>query len=640
MTTAVNSAVTVRSALRKIFLGAATHGSVQKTRGPNISSASMLRRLPLTVAACVLAVLGMSVCSAQAGMVTVFDHDGRTHVVNNRFLTGDAANPSLPAMPVDGPLLLTPAAPVLTLAPSARLSLARVALARVARAPRTAATPTAKKKKKVKTVTFAQALLKLNQSGELQGAAYQSDLRIWQQAVGEQSHIAKWRATQLGDVTATLNELANDKELTVSRLPVLMLTLANNASYWKTGAALANGASVQFQGSELVWEFYAGSGIQLQVLHTFGEADGYYEAGIADYPKLATLMSEMVPLAVRRGGGLAWEYYFNWEGGKPPWVSAMAQATGLEALTNAYLATKNPEYLTYAHQALPLLETKPPIGVAVSTTLGTRYLQYSFTPGTDIINAFLQTLLGLYDYQQVSLDPVANTLYNAGNRQAQSELTSFVTGGWSLYQPGEADPLSYHTLVTGFLKLLCAKTEVPVYCSTYRQFAADLLTRPQLTVLTTTATSGKKFGLRFKLTKYAAVGITLSGGGKSYLYTKKSFFAGTNSFATPKLKAGTYTLSMSVTDPAGHYASLGTSLHVCKGGCAPSPYAIAPPSTGAVPSVTVPLPAPSTTTTPTTTTPTTAVPTGTTTTGTTPTAPTTTTDPDTTTAPPSGGQGL
>ncbi len=423
--------------------------------------------------------------------------------------------------------------------------------------------------------------------------------------------------------------MASAKQVTAARLPVLMLTLANNVSYWKSGPSLANGAAVQFQGSELVWEYYAGSGIQLQVLHTFGEGDGYYEAGPADYPKLVTLMSEMVPLAVQRGGGLAWEYYFDWDGGKPPWVSAMAQGTGLEALTDAYLATKNPQYLSYAHQALPLLETKPPVGVAVKTGLGTRYLQYSFTPSTDIINAFLQTLLGLYDYQQVSLDPVASALYNAGNRQAQAELPSFVTGGWSLYQAGQPDPASYHTLVTGFLKLLCQKTQVPVYCTTYQLFVADALSRPQLTLETTTATSGQKFSLRFKLTKYAAVGVTLSRAGKNYLYTKRSFFAGTDAFATPKLKAGTYGLAMSVTDPVGHYASLNTTLRVCSGRCRPLPYAIAHPSTGAVPTVTVPLPKPEK---PTTVTKTTTTPTSTKTT-TTITTPSTTTPTDTTPTP-------
>jgi hypothetical protein len=600
-------------ALRKVGHGPATHGSVQKTRQPNISSASMLRRMPLTMAVCVLAVLGMSAGAAQAAMVTVFDHNGRTHVVDNPYLAGAAANPNLPTMPVTGPIL-EPAAPGLAISPSAALPLVRVARAAHLNAHKAAKPP------KAKLVTFAQGLLKLKSSGALTTGAYQADLRAWDQALTEQQHIAKWRATQLGDVTATLNELASAKQVTVGRLPVLMLTLANNMSYWRTGTALANGAPVQFQGSELVWEYYTGSAIQLQVLHTFGEGDGYYEAGPADYAKLATLMSEMVPLAVRRGGGLAWEYYFSWEGGKPPWVSAMAQATGLEALTNAYLATKNRQYLNDAHAALGLLETSPPTGVAVKTALGTRYLQYSFTPQTDIINAFLQTLLGLYDYEQVSLDPVANTLYNAGNVQAQAELHAFVVGGWSLYQPGVADPLDYHTLVTGFLKLLCQKTQAPVYCTTYERFAADLLTRPQLTLLTTSATAGHKFSLQFKLSKYAAVGATLSAGGKNYLYSKGSFYAGTQAFATPKLKAGDYILTMSVTDPAGHYAKLGTTLRVCRGSCPAAPYGI-DPTTGPVPTVIVKAPKP-TTTTSTTTTPTTTTPT--TTTGTTPTGTTTT----------------
>jgi hypothetical protein len=299
----------------------------------------------------------------------------------------------------------------------------------------------------------------------------------------------------------------------------------------------------------------------------------------------------------------------------------MAQGTGLEALSDAYLATGDHQYLTDAHEALPLLETAPPTGVAVKTALGTRYLQYSFTPNTDIINAFLQTLLGLYDYEQVSLDPVASALYAAGSHQAKAELRSFVVGGWSLYQPGDADSLSYHTLVTGFLKLLCQKTQAPGYCTTYQTFEADLLTRPQLTLETTRATAGKRFDLNFKLSKYAAVGITLSRGAKTYVYTKKSFYAGTRSLGVPKLKTGTYSLTMSVTDPVGHYAKLTTGLQVCMRTCPPEPYAIQP-TTGTPPTVTVPLPKPTktgttttTTTTPTSTTTTTTTPTGTTTTG-------------------------
>src|SRR6201985_2171803 len=66
-------------------------------------------------------------------------------------------------------------------------------------------------------------------------------------------------------------------------------------------------------------------------------------------------LSEMIPLASRRGGGTTWEYYFTFDGGKPPWTSAMSQATGLEALSRAYLATKNPYYLQVAAEAMAVL---------------------------------------------------------------------------------------------------------------------------------------------------------------------------------------------------------------------------------------------------------------------------------------------
>ena len=111
---------------------------------------------------------------------------------------------------------------------------------------------------------------------------------------------------------------------------------------------------VEFAGSQLVWEYYPGQGIQLQVLGSFGKADGLYTAGPADYSAMEQLLAELIPLAAERGGGLAWEYYFNFDGGRPPWTSAMSQATGLEALTRAYQATGNQYYLTVASQALPV----------------------------------------------------------------------------------------------------------------------------------------------------------------------------------------------------------------------------------------------------------------------------------------------
>jgi hypothetical protein len=489
------------------------------------------------------------------------------------------------------------------------------------------ATPAAcakvKKPPKPVPVTVPSALAKLMRRQRISTTEYHGYLDQWTGDLREQKQLTGWRRTELTDVTSLLTELARSGQMTAPRLPVIFMTLKQNAAYWPTGKALVYADRIEFPGSELEWEFYPGYGLQLQVLGTFGEANGFYELPAkVGYAQLAQVLDEMEAIAVPRAGGIAWEYYFNWEGGAPPWVSAMAQATGIEALTNGYSATGDQAYLTEAHDALPLLETAPPAGVEVSTPLGARFLQYSFAPDTDIINAFLQTLIGLYDYGQVSHDPTAQTLFNLGNAQAESELPAFTITGWSLYQPGQLDTLNYHELVAGFAQSLCKKLNAPVYCDTYATFESDLQTHPTLTQTTTQAPANKRFQLKFQVSKPAYVGVTLSHGGKNFIYTKTEFRSGTQSFQAPKLKAGTYNLAMSATDLAGHYVKINSVVQVCKGTCsAPGP---TPVSTG------------TTTTTPTTTTGTSTAPTTSTPTTTT-TQPTTT---QTTPAPGSGGVGF
>ena len=124
-----------------------------------------------------------------------------------------------------------------------------------------------------------------------------------------------------------------------------------------------------------------------------------YTAGSAAYPQLVDLLAEMIPLAARRGGGLTWEYYFKFDGGLPPWTSAMSQGTALQALADAYKEIGDRSYLVVAHSALPVFSRPPSSGVGVKTDLGMRYVEYSFDSSQhdEVINAFLQTLIGLDD---------------------------------------------------------------------------------------------------------------------------------------------------------------------------------------------------------------------------------------------------
>lgn len=287
-------------------------------------------------------------------------------------------------------------------------------------------------------------------------------------------------AAELGAVITNATSIAARGLLTPSRSRVLSLTLDRNRQWWATGRPLAPYQHVEFPGSRLVWEYYPGQGIELSEQASFSTADALCKAGPSHHSACTELLSELISLAANRSGDLAWEYYFNFGGGAPPWTSAISQGTALQAFADAYKATNNGLYLDVGEHALALFTTPPPSGVAVKTPLGSRYVEYSFdpAPGDEVLNAFLQSLIGLDDFAHTSNSPLAARLFAAGNAEAQAELPQFDTGSWSLYKPGVADSLAYHKFVTQLLHQLCAMTSASVYCATASHFASYLKAAP------------------------------------------------------------------------------------------------------------------------------------------------------------------
>jgi hypothetical protein len=191
-------------------------------------------------------------------------------------------------------------------------------------------------------------------------------------------------------------------------------------------------------------------------------------------------------------------------------------------------------------------------------------VQYPFAPGAGILNAFLQSLIGLYHYAQVSGDPLAKQLFAAGNAEAQADVPHFDTGAWSLYQPGVEDSLSYHELVTGFLQQLCSRTAAAVYCTAARHFTAYLKTPPALAQLTTRVRVKKSFSLAFRLSKVSHVGVVVLDRSGSVMFETSAYFPyGVHAFAIPALKRkGTYTIHLAATDLAGNFNRIIGSLTV------------------------------------------------------------------------------
>jgi hypothetical protein len=410
--------------------------------------------------------------------------------------------------------------------------------------------------------TATRALAQLRARGAISAADYRvyvGQLRLARRALRRLRGI---RAAQLRGVLDDLEQIAATGKLTSARLAPLFLTLQRNVQWWTRGTLLGYGARVEFSGSQLVWEYYPGQGLQLQMLASFGRANGLYSAGPSHYSQMEALLSQLIGLAVPRAGGLAWEYYFRFDGGSPPWISAMAQGTALEALGRAYQATHNPYYLQIGSQALAPLRARPPVGVSVKTTRGLRFLQYSFAPAVSILNAFLQTLIGLHAYYEASHDPLAAALFAAGNAEAMYETPQFDTGAWSLYQPGIEDSLSYHLLVTGFLQRMCQITVAEVYCRTAARFRSYLKTPPVLRLLTTRARAGAAILLRFDLSKISHVGVVITRGARTVFLTSAQFPYGLHSFSLPPLAAGRYQVRLAATDLAGNFARIAGTLLV------------------------------------------------------------------------------
>jgi hypothetical protein len=290
---------------------------------------------------------------------------------------------------------------------------------------------------------------------------------------------------QLGVVLRSVERLARIGSLYSNRMPAAFLELDRNTSFWRAKPKIAASERVTFPPGETIFQHYPGQGLRIQQLATFGKANGMWTACVTGryachQDTLAKLLDDQVAIASLRGPYTAWEYFFYFDGGNPPWASGMAQGTALQALARASQLTGNPTYASLAHTALGAFRLRPPTGVRVAVDGGNHYLQYTFAPRVKILNAFLQSLIGLYDYAQITGDPEAQAAFAAGDVAAQREVPRYDTGSWSLYSiPGSRSSWDYHDLVTTFLKNLCDRTGAEVYCRTAEKFALYESERPK-----------------------------------------------------------------------------------------------------------------------------------------------------------------
>ena len=168
---------------------------------------------------------------------------------------------------------------------------------------------------------------------------------------------------EMRTVLGTVDHLAAVHLLDPGRLRPMFLVLRRNTQFWTHAAFPAASARTTFGNDPAVFQYYPGRGLQLQALASWGKANWLAgeclrrRYGAAARPRArrpgcggrSTGCSRSAP---QRGDFIAWEYYFSWGGGTPPWISGMTQATAVSALARAARALDVPRWRKAAHRAL------------------------------------------------------------------------------------------------------------------------------------------------------------------------------------------------------------------------------------------------------------------------------------------------
>jgi hypothetical protein len=380
------------------------------------------------------------------------------------------------------------------------------------------------------------------------------------------------RKRELSSVLAQLQLLAARRLLTASRVPVVFMQLARNTQYWQTGRiptapqpkvrpcagkAGLGGARVLFGDDQIVYQWYPGLGLQIQELGTFGRANALANACLpnpapttisCDTGKLRTALDDIVSLAVDRGGFKAWEYYFPFGGGRPPWISGLATGTAMQALTRGTAILGDPSYQALAGRALGAFTHRYPLGVRAP---GPHFLLYSFDPGQRVFNGFFGALDGLYDYAQAADDARAKRVFDQALPEAKREAPQADTGAWSRYNRGGAESdLGYHKLLRDFLQGLCDRTKGGVFCATADRFTSYLHQRTRMRVI-----RAGRGGVRVLLSKISCVTLRVNGRVVAVRVLPRG--AGTLPWAPGK---GRYTLALDAQDLAGHHTRVTRSV--------------------------------------------------------------------------------
>jgi hypothetical protein len=379
------------------------------------------------------------------------------------------------------------------------------------------------------------------------------------------------RQLEQSAVLGSVERLAAERRLTPSRLPAVFLNLRRNTRTWTQDPFPVNGERRSF-GDAAVFQYVPGHGMQLHPLATWGKVNWQLRQCLlmrgrdCAERRLRRRIDGLARLPARRGGFVAWEYYYAYAQGSPPWMSGMAQATAIQALSRAAIALDARRYARLARRALGAFETPPPAGVAVAAPGGRRYVMYSFAPSLRILNGELQAINGLRDAAVLGRNERAARLVARGDRAARAALGGFDTGAWSLYSSaGGESTLAYHQLTTNILAELCRRTERVAYCRAHSRFARYETEPPRIGIAPLRGLWARRSApLRFTLSKGSDVRVRVYGPRGVVMARDMQLARGGHDLSWTPPARGRFRVRVSARGPEGRLGVRGRTVRVVR----------------------------------------------------------------------------
>jgi hypothetical protein len=343
-------------------------------------------------------------------------------------------------------------------------------------------------------------------------------------------------------LTANLNQVAQvAAKLNAARASAVIGQLAvNNAYFAKSGPPASHLDVADADG--VVYRYFSGLGFEFHPLANFGALNAKAAGGTME--SVQRLAQALVERGVRQpGGGLGWEYYFDYSGGDAPWLSGMAQAVAAQAFARAAQLVEA--------DATSLMATAKAAFRAIPSRLVTRRASgpwiklYSFNRLV-VLNAQLQSVLSLQTYANASADSDAATFASAMEQAAATDLRLFDTGYWTYYSLARnPSSLSYQSYVVQLLRRL--KSEDPRFDAAATRFAGYAKQPPAFKIAN--ASLGT---VHFWLSKPATVEMKSAAGRTKRLALNGDWY--NLGWKLPR-RAGAYAVLVEARDWAGNSAS-------------------------------------------------------------------------------------